>query len=128
IPMAYQGYGQQVLDLNERIVALAAAKTTAASPVVLVDQYTGFNPAQDTYDGLHPNAQGEAKMAARWRQAILALPGSPAVAAFSPAPGTSEVVTDAAPAVTFNRPMSAASLESALSVSASGQPLAGQVA
>ncbi len=128
IPTGYSAYGQQVLDLNERIAALAAAKTTAASPVVVVDQHNGFDPAQDTYDGLHPNAQGEARMAARWRQTILALPGSPAVVAFSPAPGTSEVATGAAPAVTFDRPMSAASLESgALSVSAGGQAVTGQV-
>ncbi|MDO6392057.1 SGNH/GDSL hydrolase family protein [Pontibacter sp. BT731] len=50
------------------------------SQVVLVDQNTGFNPAKnpnsvvgqgDTYDGLHPNKLGEAKMAQVWLEAIM---------------------------------------------------------
>jgi acyl-CoA thioesterase-1 len=46
---------------------------TEESPVILVDQYTGFNAATDTYDGIHPNARGEAKMAQKWFDAILEL-------------------------------------------------------
>lgn len=52
--------------LNAAIVVLAAAKTTPASPVIVVDQNTGFDPVADTYDGVHPNETGERKMAAQW--------------------------------------------------------------
>ncbi|SEM89823.1 Lysophospholipase L1 [Stigmatella aurantiaca] len=56
--------------LNQRIPGLAASKSTAASPVTVVDQWTGFSAPADTYDGIHPNPTGEAKMAERWYQAI----------------------------------------------------------
>ncbi|NLD55729.1 MAG: hypothetical protein GX652_13835 [Burkholderiaceae bacterium] len=58
-----------VAALNAEIASLAAQRSTAASPVSVVDQNTGFT-AGDRYDGFHPNASGEAKMAARWLQAL----------------------------------------------------------
>ena len=51
---------------NARLSTVGAAKTSSESPIVLVDQYTGFNPATMTWDGLHPNAIGESRMADRW--------------------------------------------------------------
>lgn len=52
--------------LNAEIAVLAAAVTTGESPVIVVDQWTDFDAAVDTYDGVHPNQSGEEKMAARW--------------------------------------------------------------
>jgi acyl-CoA thioesterase-1 len=52
---------------NARIPALAAGKANALSPIVVVDQYTGYDVNVDTYDGTHPSPSGEAKMAARWK-------------------------------------------------------------
>ncbi|MET9506754.1 GDSL-type esterase/lipase family protein [Streptomyces sp. NPDC006622] len=65
--------------LNQRIPAWARGISTAQSPVTVVDQWTGFDTATDTYDGVHPNASGDAKMAARWYPALSALltPGTP---------------------------------------------------
>ncbi|WP_233595328.1 MULTISPECIES: SGNH/GDSL hydrolase family protein [Corallococcus] len=57
-------------SLNQRMPLLAAAKSTEESPVYVVDQWTGFVPSTDTYDGVHPNLRGEEKMAERWYQAI----------------------------------------------------------
>jgi lysophospholipase L1-like esterase len=58
---------------NTNIAALSAAldtwaptKSTAASPVAIVDQNTGFDATTDTRDGVHPNDSGSAKMAAKW--------------------------------------------------------------
>ncbi|MEW9532462.1 cellulose binding domain-containing protein [Microbispora sp. NPDC049125] len=65
--------GQRVVALNDAIPAWAASKTTAASPVVVVDQWTGFSTAADTYDGVHPNASGDQKMSDRWYPALAAL-------------------------------------------------------
>jgi lysophospholipase L1-like esterase len=59
-------------NLNAQIPTWAAANSTAASPIAVVDQYTGFNPAtgQDTSDGVHPNAAGSVKIAAKWFNAL----------------------------------------------------------
>ncbi len=53
--------------LNAQLPALVAAKNRVTSPVVLVDQFTGFDPTtMATTDGFHPNAIGESRMADRW--------------------------------------------------------------
>ncbi|NES14054.1 MULTISPECIES: cellulose binding domain-containing protein [Micromonospora] len=64
--------GQRVVALNSAIDGWAAGKTTTASPVVVVDQWTGFDTATDTYDGVHPNAAGDQKMSDRWYPALTA--------------------------------------------------------
>lgn len=61
---------QTIIKLNEQIPTLAAELDRANSPVIVVDQYTDFNPRRDTYDGIHPNQRGEAKMAQKWFEAI----------------------------------------------------------
>ncbi|WP_326823290.1 cellulose binding domain-containing protein [Streptosporangium sp. NBC_01756] len=68
--------GQRVSALNAAIPGWAAAKSTVSSPVVVVDQWTGFSTAADTYDGVHPNASGDQKMAGRWFPALTALLGA----------------------------------------------------
>lgn len=57
---------QDVIDLNAAIPGWAASLTTAQSPIVVVDQWTGFDVTADTIDGVHPNDGGFQKMAARW--------------------------------------------------------------
>jgi len=61
---------RDVPALNARIVSWAAGISTAASPVRVVDQFTGYDAAQDNVDGVHPNAGGAAKIAARWYSAL----------------------------------------------------------
>lgn len=67
-----QKHVENILKLNERIVALAPQLNTSMSNVILVDQFEGFDatPGADTYDGLHPNASGEEKMAQKWFAAL----------------------------------------------------------
>ncbi|MEU3166530.1 cellulose binding domain-containing protein [Streptosporangium sp. NPDC006930] len=67
---------QRVTALNAAIPGWAASKTTARSPVIVVDQWTGFTTGYDTYDGVHPNASGDQKIADRWFPALAALLGS----------------------------------------------------
>ena len=67
--------GRRVVDLNAAIPAWAASLSTAASPITVVDQWTGFDTATDTYDGVHPNDAGNAKIAARWLPAVQAAIG-----------------------------------------------------
>ncbi|MBP2472235.1 lysophospholipase L1-like esterase [Crossiella equi] len=66
IPMGTGCCPDGVLALNQALPAWVAARTTQRSPVLLVDQWTGFDPAADTHDGVHPNAFGDGKIAARW--------------------------------------------------------------
>ncbi|MDP3984814.1 MAG: GDSL-type esterase/lipase family protein, partial [Acidimicrobiia bacterium] len=68
-----EGIDVKVRRLNSAISALAAETDTATSPVIVVDQYTGFDVATDLYDGLHPTESGYIKMADRWFSALNAV-------------------------------------------------------
>ncbi len=63
---------QAVENMNTVIPTVVKAMNTKDSPVILVDQFSGFDAASETYDGVHPNAAGEEKMAERWFEAIMA--------------------------------------------------------
>ncbi|GGY38439.1 GDSL-type esterase/lipase family protein [Streptomyces djakartensis] len=63
---------QRIVDLNARIPGWARATGTERSPITVVDQWTGFSTATDTYDGVHPDASGDDKIAARWYPALTA--------------------------------------------------------
>ncbi len=81
---------QRVVALNAAIPGWAAARTTPASPVTVVDQWTGFSTATDTGDGVHPNAAGDRKIADRWLPAVVrALDGTQPSASVSPSPSRS---------------------------------------
>lgn len=80
----------RVVALNEAIPGWAASKSTAASPITVVDQWTGFDTATDTGDGVHPNAAGDQKIADAWFPALTAvLSGAPVTPSpvSSPSPG-----------------------------------------
>ncbi|WP_431987340.1 GDSL-type esterase/lipase family protein [Streptomyces griseoflavus] len=82
-PASCAACAQRVVDFNARIPGWAAATSTGQSPITVVDQWTGFDTATDTYDGVHPVATGDEKIAARWFPALAALleengdPGGP---------------------------------------------------
>lgn len=63
---------ERVMSLNNAITGWANGKSTARSPVVVVDQWTGFDPVADTYDGVHPIDSGFRKIADRWYPAVAA--------------------------------------------------------
>ena len=57
--------------LNAQLPALAASKNQPSSPIVLIDQYSGFDPTTMTFDGEHPNDIGESRMADRWFEKLV---------------------------------------------------------
>ncbi|HEY2672013.1 MAG TPA: cellulose binding domain-containing protein [Rugosimonospora sp.] len=63
----------RVVAFDSQIPAWANAKSTAASPVIVVDQWTGFDDSTDTIDGVHPNDSGNLKMSNRWYPPLAAL-------------------------------------------------------
>jgi lysophospholipase L1-like esterase len=63
----------RIAALNSRMGEWGTARATATSPIAIVDQWTGFDAASDTRDGVHPNAAGSQKMADRWYAALAPL-------------------------------------------------------
>ncbi len=59
-----------VTEFNALLPALVASKARPSSPIVLVDMNTDFTVKLHTADGVHPNPNGENKMAGRWKTAI----------------------------------------------------------
>jgi lysophospholipase L1-like esterase len=81
-----------VAALNSAIPGWAAGKSTARSPITVVDQFTGFDSVADTNgDGVHPDDSGFQKISDRWYPALVPLLGG-ATASSTPsrssAPGT----------------------------------------
>jgi len=72
IPNAKDNCDSHIEDLNGMIPGWAKLNSTPQSPVFVVDQYTGFDPAVDTVDGTIPNDSGDQKIAKRWLEAIKA--------------------------------------------------------
>ncbi|KAI9662905.1 MAG: hypothetical protein M1821_007952 [Bathelium mastoideum] len=71
IPISYATWNSQIVSLNAAIPSWASGLNSTASPIYVVDQYTGFDASTDLRDGIHPNAAGDAKMAAKWYPAIV---------------------------------------------------------
>jgi lysophospholipase L1-like esterase len=62
-----------VTTLNGMIPGWATTNATAASPITVVDQYTGFDATADTKDGVHANDGGAIKIATKWNAALTPL-------------------------------------------------------
>ncbi len=73
IPVADGRATELFKQYNQELSALARRADLAGSRVFLVDQFTGFDPTLDTYDGVHPNERGSDKMAAKWFAGMQAL-------------------------------------------------------
>jgi lysophospholipase L1-like esterase len=66
----------RMVTFNAMIPAWATSHSTATSPILVVDQWTGFDATAgvDTIDGVHPNpASGCPKMADKWYSALAPL-------------------------------------------------------
>ncbi len=87
-------------QLNALMPGLVAQKSTAHSPVSLVDLNTGYDPAVDAQsDGLHPNQLGEYLIAQRWFNALQPILGGSPV--YNPAPVGLTGTTSAAVSVVY---------------------------
>ncbi len=61
-----------IILLNKEIRKLGPVKNTKESPVIVVDQYSGYE-FSDSFDGVHPGESGEEKMAGRWFSGMMSL-------------------------------------------------------
>jgi lysophospholipase L1-like esterase len=76
LPTADETHNRAIHAINARMDEIAASLSTPESPVVVIDLDRGFAPDRDTYDGIHPNAAGEAKLAEAWFGPLAAIIGS----------------------------------------------------
>lgn len=88
IPMMDTGDPNESTDVtayNAAIAQFASANSTQNSPIIVVDHFTGYDPATLNEDIWHPNTDGEAFMANQWFAALqpvldsLSSPESPEV-------------------------------------------------
>jgi acyl-CoA thioesterase I len=70
IPCAEPEVTDRFRRFNAALAKSAARLGTRESPVLIVDQFTGFNANTDTIDGIHPTEDGARKMAERWFAAL----------------------------------------------------------
>lgn len=61
---------QRAIELNNAIPNWASGLSSTQSPIKVVDQWSGFNTAIDTSDGVHPNDSGNYKIARNWFNAL----------------------------------------------------------
>jgi hypothetical protein len=72
-PQGGPGDLAKVMDLNAAMVPWAAGITTAGSPVVIVDLFTGIDQKTDMSDGTHLNVSGSEKVSDRFLAVLLPL-------------------------------------------------------
>ncbi|MCP4137687.1 MAG: cellulose-binding protein [bacterium] len=70
IPTKKEEDNDTIFYLNYIIKLLPRKLDMPLSPLYIVDQNTGFNAHMYTYDGLHPNEEGEELMAQKWYDAM----------------------------------------------------------
>jgi lysophospholipase L1-like esterase len=78
------GCGDGVIALNNALTNWASGLSTSASPITLVDQWSGFSATADTSDGVHPTDAGHKKMAAKWYPALAAVLGGTTASSTAP--------------------------------------------
>ena len=72
-PQGNAGNLKDVMTLNAAMVPWAAGITTADSPVVLIDLFTGIDQKVDMSDGTHLNVSGSQKVSDRFLAVLLPL-------------------------------------------------------
>lgn len=70
IPTEFGSYNSGINALNAALPGFVSSQSTSASPVILVDQNTGYDPFVDNHDQYHPGPTGQQKMAQNWFNAI----------------------------------------------------------
>jgi len=71
-PTSWQEFGC-LAKINQGLLQLQSKLSTTDSQIIVVSPDQEFDIASELYDGLHPNAAGEKKLAKMWLKAIEAL-------------------------------------------------------
>jgi lysophospholipase L1-like esterase len=68
-----KGFAEQAATINKGIATIGKLAQSLDSPILTVNLTTGFDPAKLTYDGIHPNEDGEKFIADRIFAALQAV-------------------------------------------------------
>src|SRR5690606_28584298 len=63
-------FASLVSDYNSRISDVASSMSTSTSPIAVADNNADIDPDKDLWDGTHPNAAGDVKIAAAFSDAL----------------------------------------------------------
>ena len=61
----------EIIELNDMVSESVENLTTNESPVFVVDHFSDFDAIEDNADGVHPNRNGDVKMATEWTNSLL---------------------------------------------------------
>lgn len=59
-----------IAKYDDQVTRVAAELSTPRSPIAVADTYTGYDHRHDSWDGTHPNARGELRIAAAFADAL----------------------------------------------------------
>ncbi len=91
---SFRNSNSGLISFNQALPALAARLSTSASPVTIIDQYSGYSGVADNQaDGIHPKTEGERKMAAKWQAALVPLLAAAPTPTPTKAPTTTQTNT-----------------------------------
>ena len=65
-------FAAEVADYNNRLLQVASSLSTSTSPIAIANDGVDIVPANDLWDGTHPNAAGEGKIAAGFADSLSA--------------------------------------------------------
>jgi hypothetical protein len=98
VPTSVASINTRIEALNREIAGLEAL-STPQSPIVVVDQYAGYDGVADNQKGgVHPLSSGEQKMTAQWEIALVPILARGAHAVVTMAPVTTPTTVTTVPA------------------------------
>ena len=93
IPTSVGSINARIETLNREIAGLQSL-STAQSPVIVVDQYSGYDGVADNQKGgVHPLVSGEQKMTAQWEIALVPVLAGAVPGIVTPAPSMVSPIT-----------------------------------
>jgi len=73
VPCAHSSVPPEITEFNDLVLESNELRTTINSPVYTVDHFSNFDAIKDNADGVHPNRDGDVKMAAAWTNSLLSI-------------------------------------------------------
>ena len=124
IPTSVGSINRRIEALNREIAGLQSL-STAQSPVIVVDQYSGYDGVADNQEGgVHPLTSGEQKMTAQWEIALVPVLAGAGPGIVTPSPIVSPAgpitVPTAPPAVVTTPPAAVPTVTTPISSSRFG--------
>jgi len=73
VPYANSSVPPVITEFNDLVLEDNALRSSPESPIYTVDHFSNFDAIKDNADGVHPNRDGDIKMAAAWTNSLLSI-------------------------------------------------------